>query len=48
MNASGGSRIAWAISERERRIMRQLSRRPGKDDPDEDLHDFMGAGHADR
>lgn len=48
MNVNGGSRIAWAISERERRIMRQLSRKTGQDNPDEDLRNFMGAGHADR
>ena len=46
MNVNGGSRIAWAISERERRIMRQLSRSPGTDPPEEYEPDFMGAGHA--
>ena len=47
MIVNGECRIAWAISERERRIMRQLSRTGSADDPDQDLRNFMGAGHAD-
>ena len=50
MIVNGECRIAWEISDRERRIMRQLSREKHgmACDPDDDLRDFMGAGHADR
>lgn len=43
MTVNGGSRIAWEISDRERRIMRKLNRKGGADEPGEDLHGIMEA-----
>ena len=43
VTVNGESRIAWAISDRERRIMRKLGRKPGEDDPPEDLRGIMEA-----
>lgn len=40
VTVNGESRIAWGISDRERRIMRKLNRRDGADDPD-DLHGIV-------
>jgi hypothetical protein len=43
VTVNGESRIAWAISDRERLIMRKLGRKPGDDDPPEDLRGIMEA-----
>ena len=43
VNENGELRYAWAVSDRERRVMRQIGR---EDSIREDWRGFMGAGDA--
>ena len=45
MNENGELRYAWAVSDRERRVMRQIGR---EDSIREDWRGFMGAGDAEQ